>query len=80
MTPSKRPVTKQPTVDRRPIKGGREETGKPTLSQAKKKRKKRRKKTKRRSYTPEKKLATTKQSEVERHEIKWPVLMRPLTF
>ncbi|MHC4946242.1 MAG: DDE-type integrase/transposase/recombinase [Planctomycetota bacterium] len=57
MTPSKRPGKRQPPVDGRPCKGGREETGKPTPSPAKKKRKKRAKKTKRRLYTPEEKRA-----------------------
>ena len=55
MTPSKRPGKRQPPVDGRPCKGGREETGKPAPGPAKKKRKKEEKKTKRRSYTPEEK-------------------------
>jgi len=57
MPPSKRPGKRQPPVDGRPCKGGREETGKPAPGPAKKKRKKEEKKTKRRSYTPEEKRA-----------------------
>jgi transposase InsO family protein/transposase-like protein len=57
MTPSKRPGKRQPPVDGRPCKGGREETGQPAPGPAKKKGKKKEKKTKRRSYTPEEKRA-----------------------
>ena len=57
MTFQKRLGKRQIPVDGRPMKGGRQETGKSKPSQAKKKRKKHGKQSKRRSFTPEEKRA-----------------------